>query len=110
MTGMDVKTSQDIAEAITSKGGRYLEALLQGSKRLAADGKLIVLSAGNRNLMMECQSCFEAMCATSFYLGDVGEASKMYSVLQLISGITVAGLAEGFALGKRRIISQHPKL
>ena len=29
MTGMDSDTSQDIAEAISLKGGRYLEAQIQ---------------------------------------------------------------------------------
>ena len=32
MTGIDSETSQDIAEAISLKGGRYLEAQIQGSK------------------------------------------------------------------------------
>merc|ERR1712142_1143489 len=32
MTGIDAETSQDIAEAINNRGGRYLEAQVQGSK------------------------------------------------------------------------------
>ena len=35
MTGIDSDTSQDIAEAISLKGGRYLEAQIQGSKTQA---------------------------------------------------------------------------
>ena len=31
MTGIDSETSQAIAEAISLKGGRYLEAQIQGS-------------------------------------------------------------------------------
>ena len=38
MTGIDSETSQDIAEAISLKGGRYLEAQIQGSKTQAQDG------------------------------------------------------------------------
>lgn len=106
MTGIDDNTSQDIADAINSKGGRYLEAQIQGSKQQAEDGTLIVLAAGEKSLFDECQTCFEAMGKNSFYLGDVGNASKMYLVLQMISGISLAGLAEGMALGKLKKILQ----
>merc|ERR1719219_283768 len=82
MTGMDSDTSQDIAEAISLKGGRYLEAQIQGSKTQAQDGTLVVLVAGDRSLFDDCQSCFQAMGKNSFYLGEVGNSSKMNLVLQ----------------------------
>lgn len=100
MTGLDGDTSQDIADAIVSKGGRYLEAQMQGSRIQAEEGTLIILAAGDRTLFDECQSCFKAMGKSSFFLGDVGNASKMYLVLQLFTGVTLAGLAETLALGK----------
>merc|ERR1711963_438738 len=61
MTGMDSNTSQDIAEAISLKGGRYLEAQIQGSKTQAQDGTLVILVSGDRSLFDDCQSCFQAM-------------------------------------------------
>lgn len=100
MTGLDGDTSQDIADAIVSKGGRYLEAQMQGSRVQAEEGTLIILAAGDRTLFDECQSCFKAMGKNSFFLGDVGNASKMYLVLQLFTGVTLAGLAEALSLGK----------
>ena len=63
MTGIDADTSQDIAEAINLKGGRYLEAQVQGSKDESNDGTLVVLVAGDRSLFDDCQSCFQViMC------------------------------------------------
>ena len=59
MTGVDSDTSQDIAEAISLKGGRYLEAQMQGSKTQAQDGTLVILVAGDRSLFDDCQSCFQ---------------------------------------------------
>lgn len=56
-------------QAIITKGGRYLEAQVQGSKLQAEDGTLVVLAAGDRTLFDECQSCFEAMGKNSFFLG-----------------------------------------
>lgn len=36
----------------------------------------------------------------SLFAGDVGNASKMNLVLQMFSGVALAGLAESMALGK----------
>lgn len=106
MTGVDPETSQDIAEAIISKGGRYLEAQIQGSKNQAEEGTLIILASGDRLLFEDCQSCFEAISRNSFFLGDVGNATKMNLVLQVVSGITLAGIAEALALADRAGLQQ----
>merc|ERR1719233_1363035 len=106
MTSVDSDTSQDIAEAISLKGGRYLEAQIQGSKSQAQDGTLVILVAGDRSLFDDCQSCFQAMGKNSFYLGEVGNASKMNLVLQTMVGVTLAGLAEGMALADRAGLQQ----
>lgn len=100
MTSIDTDTSKDISEALTMRGARYLEAQIQGSKEQAEEGTLIILAAGDRNLFEECQTCFEAMGKNSFFLGDVGNASKMNLVLQTLAGITMAGLSEALALGE----------
>ncbi|XP_035722130.1 putative oxidoreductase GLYR1 homolog [Vespa mandarinia] len=110
MTGIDAETSQDIAEAINAKGGRYLEAQVQGSKTQAQEGTLVILAAGDRTLFDDCQSCFEAMGKNSFYLGEVGNASKMNLVLQLMAGVTLAGLAESMALADRAGLQQKDVL
>lgn len=106
MTGIDADTSQDIAEAISLKGGRYLEAQVQGSKEQSSEGSLVLLVAGDKSLFDECQSCFQAMGKNSFYLGEVGNASKMNLVLQLMGGVALAGLAEGMALADRAGLQQ----
>nr|XP_018899890.1 PREDICTED: putative oxidoreductase GLYR1 homolog [Bemisia tabaci] len=110
MTGIDAETSQDIADAILGKGGRYLEAQVQGSKVQAEEGTLVLLAAGDRQLFDECQSCFIAMSKNSFYLGEVGNASKMNLVLQMMAGVTIAGLAEGMALADRAGLQQKDVL
>lgn len=106
MTGIDPDTSQDIAEAISLKGGRYLEAQVQGSKDQSQDGSLVVLVAGDKSLFDDAQSCFQAMGKYSYHLGEVGNASRMNLVLQMMSGVALAGLAEGMALADRAGLQQ----
>ncbi|XP_058807901.1 cytokine-like nuclear factor N-PAC isoform X2 [Phymastichus coffea] len=110
MTGIDAETSEDIAEAITAKGARYLEAQVQGSKVQAEEGTLVILAAGDRQLFDNCHSCFGAMGKNTFYLGEVGNASKMNLVLQLLAGVTLAGLAESMALADRVGLQQKDVL
>nr|CAD7423277.1 unnamed protein product [Timema monikensis] len=107
MTGIDAETSRCIGEAIVSRGGRYLEAQIQGSKLQAELGTLVILAAGDHALYDDCQSCFTAMGKSSFFIGDVGNASMMNLIIQLISGVTIAGLAEGMALADRVGLSQN---
>lgn len=104
MTSIDTETSKDIYESLLMKGVRYLEAQIQGSKAQAEEGTLIILAAGDRSLFEECQTCFEAMGKNSFFLGDVGNATKMNLVLQTLAGITIAGIAESLALGEYFIV------
>lgn len=105
LTSIDTETSKDISNVITSKGGRYLEAQLQGSKDEADNGSLIVLGAGDKSLFDDCQTCFQAMGKTAFYLGDVGYATKMNLILQVMRGISLAGLTEGLVLADRSGLS-----
>ncbi|KAJ8934106.1 hypothetical protein NQ314_013564 [Rhamnusium bicolor] len=101
MTGIDPETSKDIRDMIEKKGGRYLEAQVQGSKIEAAEGSLVVLTAGSKSLFFDCQSCFKAIGKSAIFLGDVGYATKINLILQLIRGVCVVGLAEGLALAER---------
>jgi 3-hydroxyisobutyrate dehydrogenase len=57
-------------QAIQAKGGRFLEAQIQGSKNQAEEGSLVILAAGDRSLFDECQTCFQAMGRNSFYFGE----------------------------------------
>lgn len=105
MSTIDPETSIDISNMITDKGGRYLEAQIQGSKTEANDGNLIILGAGDKSLFHDCDTCFKAIAKAVYYLGDVGYACKMNLAIQVMKGIALAGVAEGFALADRSGIS-----
>ena len=78
MTGIDSETSQDIAEAISLKGGRYLEAQIQGSKTQAQDGTLVILVSGDRSLFDDCQSCFQVSQEAAIRLAVSDNISKIF--------------------------------
>lgn len=102
MTTIDADTSRDIESALNDIGMNYLEAQIHGTKAQAEEGKLIILAAGNKELFDSCQTCFEAMGRNSFFVGDTGNATKMNLVIQTLTGITIAGLADSLTLGKKK--------
>ncbi|CAG9761111.1 unnamed protein product [Ceutorhynchus assimilis] len=101
MTTIGPKLSQDFNELVTNKGGVYLEAMLQGDKQDSNEGDLIVLAAGSEQLFNDCMSCFGSMSREVFLLGRVGSASGLHIVCQMMRGVLVSCLAEGFALADR---------
>lgn len=105
MTTVDPESSSDISNLITSKGGRYLEAQIQGCKSEAESGNLIILGAGDRHLFFQCKSCFKAIAKGVYYLGEVGYACKMNLALQVMKSIALVGVAEGLALAESAGIS-----
>lgn len=84
----------------------------------------MILTAGDNSLFVDCQSCFQAMGKSSLFFGEVGTASKVYLIMQLMQGnfsnktlcglhylvgwllgISLVGLAEGLVLADRCGIS-----
>ncbi|KAF8791062.1 putative oxidoreductase GLYR1 like protein [Argiope bruennichi] len=107
MTTLDPTTSLDIAEAISRKGGRYLEAPFNGSRENAEDGNLLIMSAGDKEVFVSCESCFFTLAKNAYYLGDeVGTGSKMNLILRMFMGVSSAGLAESMALVQHCKLSQ----
>lgn len=103
MSSIDPETSNDISEAILSKGGRYLEAPMIGNgKEAAEEGELTIVAAGDRSLYEECSSCFQAMSKQTFFLGhQVGSATKMNLICSMLYGTMIGSLVECCALVDR---------
>lgn len=98
MSTIDDATAIEISQAITSRGGRFLEAPVSGTKKPAEDGQLIIMAAGDRSLFDDARPAFDAMGKLAVYLGDVGEGARMKLVINAIMAGTMVALAEGVAL------------
>jgi len=101
MSTIDDATASEISQAITSRGGRFLEAPVSGTKKPAEDGQLIIMAAGARDLFDDARPAFNAMGKMAVYLGDVGEGARMKHVINAIMAGTMVALAEGVALAEK---------
>ncbi|XP_071723802.1 glyoxylate/succinic semialdehyde reductase 1-like isoform X2 [Rutidosis leptorrhynchoides] len=98
MSTVDAETSSKISEAITSKGGVFLESPVSGSKKPAEDGQLVILAAGDKALYEEIIPAFDVLGKKSFYLGHVGNGAKMKLVVNMIMGSMMNAFSEGLEL------------
>ncbi|KAL6338487.1 hypothetical protein AAG906_020583 [Vitis piasezkii] len=110
MSTVDADTSSKISEAITSKGGSFLEAPVSGSKKPAEDGQLVILAAGEKALFDEAIPAFDIMGKKSFFLGQVGNGAKMKLVVNMIMGSMMNAFSEGLVLADRSGLNPHTLL
>ncbi|GFR05806.1 putative oxidoreductase GLYR1 homolog [Trichonephila clavata] len=105
MTSIDSRTSQGIAEVISQRGGKYLEAPIIGSLSAAEEGTLLIISAGNHDVFNSCETCFFAISKNSLYLSaDVGNASNMNLIHSMLMSTSNAVMAEQMAVIDRHNI------
>lgn len=110
MSTVDPDTSSKISEAITSKGGSFLEAPVSGSKKPAEDGQLVILAAGEKELYEKALPAFDVMGKKCFYLGKVGNGAKMKLVVNMIMGSMINAFSEGLVLADKSGISPNTLL
>lgn len=101
MSTVDADTSSKISEAITLKGGRFLEAPVSGSKKPAEDGQLVILAAGEKALYEEALPAFDVMGKKSFFLGQVGNGARMKLVVNMMMGSMINAFSEGLVLADK---------
>mmetsp|Transcript_25831 Transcript_25831/g.31849 ORF Transcript_25831/g.31849 Transcript_25831/m.31849 type:complete len:320 (-) Transcript_25831:116-1075(-) len=89
-------------EAVTAKGGRFLEAPVSGSKAPAANGQLIFLCAGSKPLFDEIvDNGLNAMGkASHFFNEEVGYGTRAKLVVNSLMGTMVAAFGEALALAE----------
>ncbi|XP_057201375.1 cytokine-like nuclear factor N-PAC isoform X1 [Triplophysa rosa] len=108
MSTVDPETIIELAQVITSRGGRFLEAPVSGSQQLSNDGMLVIVAAGDRSVYEDCSSCFQAMGKTSFFIaGEAGNATRMMLILNMVQGSFMATIAEGLTLAQATRQSQQ---
>ncbi|GFR16208.1 putative oxidoreductase GLYR1 homolog [Trichonephila clavata] len=111
MTSIDSDTSQVIAEAISERGGRYLEAPITGSLSAAEEGTLLIICAGDLELFKSCETCFFSTAKNTLHMNcDVGSASKMNLIHSMLMSTSNAVLAEQMVVLERNNIPKSKLL
>ncbi|XP_050207098.1 glyoxylate/succinic semialdehyde reductase 1 [Mercurialis annua] len=110
MSTVSPETSIKISEAITAKGGSFLEAPVSGSKQPAEAGQLVILAAGDKALYDAAIPAFDVMGKKSFFLGEIGNGAKMKLVVNMIMGSMMNAFSEGLVLAEKSGLNPYDLL
>jgi 3-hydroxyisobutyrate dehydrogenase len=94
MATISPSQSKEIAQAVSSCAGHYLEAPVLGSIPEANKGTLIIMAGGSRDVFERALPALQVLGTSPRYIGDTGSAAA----LKLAMNQLIASLTAGFSL------------
>ena len=95
---------------ITSKGGRFMDAPVSGSKGPAEAGSLVFLCSGEKKVYDEVQQALKAMGKADFYFGAAGQGTKIKLLVNMLMAANMSAFAEALSLCKAAELPSHDLL
>lgn len=101
MSTIDPGTARRVAAAVEGAGSRMIDAPVSGGDRGAIAGTLTIMVGGDPGVLGELRDILGALGTTIIHCGPAGMGQTVKLCNNLILGVNVIGIAEGFALGQR---------
>ena len=101
MSTIDPGTSQRVAEMVAARGARMLDAPVSGGDKGAIAGTLAIMVGGDAATLDEVRDLLGALGTNIFHCGPLGMGETVKLCNNLITGITMAAIAESFTLGMK---------
>ncbi len=101
MGSHSLETTMRISEDAAKKKVHYLDAPVWGSKEHAANGLLTIITGGDPSLVGRCREPFSFFGLNIINVGQVGDATKMKFIVNLVQAELVQVLAEGLVFGEK---------
>lgn len=101
MGSHSLETTLKVADEAAKKNVQYLDAPVWGSKDHAANGLLTIIIGGDPSLAGKCREPFSFFGLNTINVGQVGDATKMKFIVNLVQAELVEVLAEGLVFGEK---------
>ena len=101
MGSHSLDTTLKLADECAKKNVHYLDAPVWGSKEHAANGLMTIITGGDPSLAGKCREPFSYFGLNTIHVGDVGDATKMKFIVNLVQAELVQVLAEGIVFGEK---------
>jgi 2-hydroxy-3-oxopropionate reductase len=108
MSSINPMVTMKISEEAKRKGVRMIDAPVSGGEPGAIAGSLAIMVGGEKSDFEECKGILEKMGKSIVYVGKTGSGQITKLVNQIIVGLNLAAISEGFALGTKAGVD--PKL
>lgn len=95
------ETTMGAADIIESAEGKYLDVPVSGTKKPAEDGTLVILAGGEEQLIQEVTPLLNTMGKQIIHCGDVGQATNMKLMINLLLGSMMQGFSEALTFGEK---------
>jgi 3-hydroxyisobutyrate dehydrogenase len=105
MSTIDPTTTRELSEQVAAAGGRMLDAPVSGSTARAETGELTILVGGEAAALAGVRDVLGALGTTIIHCGGAGAGQMAKLVNQIIVGINMVAVAEGFAFGVKAGLS-----
>lgn len=91
----------ELGRSLEPKGVEVLDAPMGKSSKEAAEGTLSLMVAGEEQTYNELRSLFEHIATDITFCGELGVASTIKIINNLVSGAILEAVAEGLVLGAK---------
>jgi 3-hydroxyisobutyrate dehydrogenase-like beta-hydroxyacid dehydrogenase len=98
-------TTRRVQAALRVRGADALEAPMTGSKNGAAQGTLLFMTGGAREVHDELQPVLMAMGTKAIWCGEMGQGSTMKLIGNSLISFMLEGLCEGLVFGGKAGLS-----
>lgn len=89
---------QEVAAAAKNAGAAAIEGAMASSISQAREGKLFLMIGGDEQVFQQTKPVLEQLSVNLKYVGEMGKASQVKALVNMVMNINTAGLAEGLGL------------
>jgi 3-hydroxyisobutyrate dehydrogenase len=101
MGSHSLETTMKMSEETAKIKVQYLDAPVWGSKDHAANGLLTIVIGGDPSLAGKCREPFSFFGLNTIHVGQIGDATKMKFIVNMVQAELVQVLAEGIVFGEK---------
>jgi len=101
MGSHSLDTTIKISEECAKKQVQYLDAPVWGSKDHATNGLMTIIVGGDPSLIGRCREPFSFFGLNTIHVGEIGDATKMKFIVNMVQAELVQALAEGLVFGEK---------
>ncbi|MFN8678110.1 MAG: NAD(P)-dependent oxidoreductase [Thermomicrobiales bacterium] len=103
----DPATSKGLAAVAETYGSSFLEAPVSGGVKGAAGGTLTIMVGGSEADLARAQPILDTLASSVVRVGDVGSASAVKLINQMLVGVHLTAALEAYAAATRAGVDPH---
>ena len=96
-----LESTLEMADEAVQRRVMFLDAPVWGTKEHAANGLLTILAGGDPSLIGRCRELFSFFGLNVIHVGNVGDATRMKFIVNLVQGELMVALAEALVFGEK---------